>query len=626
LVHPNGSVEVGLAGAATGDVEGVVDSRPVTDVVLEREFKETLTQRRFEQPNGKVAEEGCDVGPDDAEAGVTEILRQRRSVQLVVEVLPLAMIGDGIVDPGIGNRFDDRIGRELRRLLPEDPGVGIRSDDRIGRELRRLLPEDPGVGNRSEGRDPTIELAEKLGGYYQKILESVIDPTVSVEKLESVTDPTIESPLTVNPPVRGTIVGAEVTLLVGVTELRGVVPDAWQEAPTHKLRQASPEHEAADDVDALIVAGIDNTVLDDDVLIDGAVFVRETVQPAKFKQAFTQRSSVHVVVDAGAVRIVDRGLELPVRLGLEVAKIGDDGPGDVVPSPETLLVKDTVHPNPRFRQALTQRRSVQVAVITGVVVGFEVAGVVLVNCVNPDGDAVMLRPKLDVPAPVEAVELLRLGFGTQVGPIHRLRQSTPEHEGVGVKRVLVVPEFDNTLDETVGIATVDGMKADPEDMMVGDVPERADDNVDKDAVETKTGVLIVRLLVVLPKAVGLVTVLVGMMVEQPSPEQRVTHVTPLQDVVIENDKLGPLERTNVEEVNGVVRALKIVTVGLLKMVGDVVANGVVLDATVEIVPVDIEDAKFDEIGLEGMEVDMVAADVGKIKDEMVCWVVVVVQV
>lgn len=58
LVHPNGSVEVGLAGAATGDVEGVVDNRPVTDVVLEREFKETLTQRRFEQPNGKVAEEG----------------------------------------------------------------------------------------------------------------------------------------------------------------------------------------------------------------------------------------------------------------------------------------------------------------------------------------------------------------------------------------------------------------------------------------------------------------------------------------------------------------------------------------------------------------------------------------
>lgn len=58
LVHPNGSVEVGLAGAATGDVEVVVDNRPVTDVVLERELKETLTQRRFEQPNGKVAEEG----------------------------------------------------------------------------------------------------------------------------------------------------------------------------------------------------------------------------------------------------------------------------------------------------------------------------------------------------------------------------------------------------------------------------------------------------------------------------------------------------------------------------------------------------------------------------------------
>lgn len=349
-------------------------------------------------------------------------------------------------------------------------------------------------------------------------------------------------------------------------ELRGTVPDAWQEAPTHKLRQASPEHEAADDVDALVVAGIDDTVLDEDVLIDGAVFVRETVQPPRFKQAFTQRSSVHVVVDAGAVRIVDRGLELPIKLGLEVAKIGDDGPEDVVPGPEALLVKDTVHPNPRFRQAFTQRRSVQVAVVTGVVVGFEVAEVVLVNCVNPDGNVAVLRPKLDVPVPVEAVELLRLGFGTQVGPIHRLRQSAPEHEGVGVKRVLVMPELDKSLDETVGIATVDGMKVDPEDMMVGDVPEKADDNVDKDVVETKTGVLIVRLLVVLPEVVGLVTVLVGVMLEQPSPEQRVTHVTPLQDVVIENGKLEALESTNVEEVNSVVRALEPVTALLVLVI------------------------------------------------------------
>ncbi|KAL8753243.1 MAG: hypothetical protein Q9199_005190 [Rusavskia elegans] len=661
LVHPNGSVEVGLAGAATGDVEGVVNNRPVTDVVLERESKETLTQRRFEQPNGKVAEEDSTIESVEKLGGcyqkVLESVKDP-TIELVEKSGGCYQIPELVIDPRVESieKLESIIDPTVESIEKLESVIDPKTESveklksvmdpktesveklksvmdpktESVEKLKSVMdPKTESVEKLKSVIDPKTESVEKLGGYYQKILESVIDPTVSVEKLESVTDPTIELVKKLGGCYQKWLdrtiflrtIGLSMKQIHHRVELRGVVPDAWQEGPTHKLRQASPEHEAAEDVDALVVAGIDDTVLDNDVLIDGAVFVRETVQPPRFKQAFTQRSSVHVVVDAGAVWIVDRGLELPVRLGLEVAKIGDDGLEGVVPGPEALLVKDTVHPNPRFRQAFTQRRSVQVAVVTGVVVGFEVPEVILVNCVNPDSDAVVPRPQLDVPVPVEAVELLRLGFGTHVGPIHRLRQSAPEHEGVGVKRVLVVPQLDNTLDETVGIATVDGMKADPEDMMAGDVPERADDNVDKDAVETKTGVLIVRLLVVLPKAVGLVTVLVGMMVEQPSPEQRVTHVTPLQDVVIENDKLGPLERTNVEEVNGVVRALKFVTVGLLKMV-----DGGVLDAKVEIVPVDIEDAKFDEMGLEEMEVDMVAADVGKIKDEMVCWVVVVVQV
>lgn len=343
------------------------------------------------------------------------------------------------------------------------------------------------------------------------------------------------------------------------------------------------------------------------------------MQPARFKQAFTQSSSLHVVVDAGAVRTVDG------RLGLELLAVDVACPCEVeglVPDPEPLFVKGTVHPSPRFRQAFTHKRSVQVAVVLGpFVVGSDVAEAVLGDCVDRDNGVVMGKnPDLLVGRVVDAPPsaLLGLGFGTQVGPTHRLRQSAPEHEGVGVKRLLVVLETDDMLDESVRLATVDGLKVNPEVMMVGNVPEDADDSVDKDVVDTDAGVLVVRLLIKLPEFVGFVTVLVGLMVEQPSSVQRVTHAAPSQDVVIENDKLVD---------------------------GSNVADNEALSIPVELVPgrvdtiappfelVDIADTCGVE-GLEGTEdnevageeVDKPVAEAGKFKDEMVGRVVVVVQV
>lgn len=472
------------------------------------------------------------------------------------------------------------------------------------------------------------------------------------------------------------------TLLVGV---RGVVPDIWQEAPTHKLRQASPEHEAVDGVGALVAAG--------------AAFGRETVQPARFKQAFTQRSSVHVAVDTGAVGIIDGrpklpveigfevdkigddGPKLPIRLGFEVARIGDDGLEDVelarvfgretvqparfkqaftqstslhvvvdagavgmidgrlglelltvdsacpceveglVPDPEPLFVKDTVQPSPRFRQAFTHKRSVQVVVVLGpFVVGSDVAEAVLGDCVNPDNGVVMGRnPDVVVGRVVDGPsELLGLGVGTQVGPTHRLRQSAPEYEGVGVKGLLVVLEIDDMLDESVRLATVDGLKVNPEDMMVGNVPEIADDSVDKDIVDTDTGVLVVRLLIKIPEFVGLVTVLVGLMVKQPCPVQRVTHAAPSQEVVIENDKL--VDGSNVAGNE----ALSI-PVELVPGRVDTIAPPFELVDTADVCGVEgLEGSKDNEVAEE--EVDTLVAEVGNIKDEMVGRVVVVVQV
>ena len=193
------------------------------------------------------------------------------------------------------------------------------------------------------------------------------------------------------------MVGVEAILLVDVRELRVLVPVAWQVVPIHTLAQASPEHEAVAGVDALVVAGIGGTLLDEDIPIDGAVFARETVHPPRFRQTFTQRRSVQVVVVAGAVRLVDTGIGVPVKVGFEVTNTGNDTLDDIVvlatlfrlvlpdaallvavvncnseledmvPGCSVLLeagivlVNETVQPS-RFKQTLTHSKSVHVVV------------------------------------------------------------------------------------------------------------------------------------------------------------------------------------------------------------------------------------------------------------------------
>ncbi|KAL8838424.1 MAG: hypothetical protein Q9176_005093 [Flavoplaca citrina] len=126
------------------------------------------------------------------------------------------------------------------------------------------------------------------------------------------------------------------------------------------------------EAEAVVVAGIDGVVIDEEAPIKDTVLVRETVQPRRFRQTFTQRTSVHVVVDADAVRLVDGALGLPVKEGLETAGIDEDWLGnnveeDATPGCRALLkedgvpVKETVQPR-RFRQTLTHRTSVQVVV------------------------------------------------------------------------------------------------------------------------------------------------------------------------------------------------------------------------------------------------------------------------
>ncbi|KAL8904728.1 MAG: hypothetical protein Q9171_006941 [Xanthocarpia ochracea] len=193
------------------------------------------------------------------------------------------------------------------------------------------------------------------------------------------------------------MVGVEVILLVDVRELRVLVLVAWQVVPIHTLAQASPEHEAVAGVDALVVAGIGGTPLDEDIPIAGAVFVRETVHPPRFRQTFTQRRSVQVVVVAGAARLVDIGTRVPVKAGFEVTNSDNDTLDDIVVLPMlfrlvlpdavllvavvdsnreledmlpgcsvlleavVVLVNETVQPS-RFKQALTHSNSVQVVV------------------------------------------------------------------------------------------------------------------------------------------------------------------------------------------------------------------------------------------------------------------------
>ncbi|KAL8767758.1 MAG: hypothetical protein Q9209_005844 [Squamulea sp. 1 TL-2023] len=244
------------------------------------------------------------------------------------------------------------------------------------------------------------------------------------------------------------------------------------------------------------------------------------------------------------------------------------------------------------------------------------------------------------------VGLVVLALGIQLGPIHELRQSAPEHEGVGVKGVFIVLAAEEMLEDVttedvklvklvvavqlvpmqtlkhngpeqdgvsvLAVAMPDVMEPDPEDVIIGDVangdvvaagldvhvgpiqrlkhsaPEQEDVGVPKlemldvleldpadvmvDNVEDAlvTGivdkVLLVKLLIVVPGIVGLVTVL-GVVDEHPAPTQIDTHNAPLQDVVKEDDKLDTLEVIDVEVGGSVVRVLGPVIVLLFVEVG-----------------------------------------------------------
>ncbi|KAL9627607.1 MAG: hypothetical protein Q9204_006450 [Flavoplaca sp. TL-2023a] len=504
----------------------------------------------------------------------------------------------------------------------------------------------PSTTSDDEVVDPDVDV--KIGGKadeeIMELLSEVAEPDDGPTDDWTIDDP---DPLSPNSPARGTIVGVAGIPLVEIAELRVVVGEA----------------------EAVVVAGIDGVMIDEEALMEDTVFVRETVQPRRFRQTFTQRMSVHVVVDAGAARLVDSALGLPVKEGLEIAGLDEDWLGDnveedatpdcralleedvvpvketvqprrfrqtlthrtsvqvvveanpgelvpaelrksvtgglvvaeiadvvlnvkevlgndrvhlvprpkqtfahrrsvhvvvnipeelevvalvnpvtggeliadnvpdedsndgvvpgVVPGPETLVVKDMVHAVPRFRHASTHRKSVQVAVVTGLVVaGFDVAKVVLGDDIDPNDEVWVAKPEVLNKVEDVTVKLIWLGFGIQVGPRHRLRQSKPEQEGVG----------DN------------GMFVMLEDVMVGDVLETVDNAVGDIAVDPKFNVLVSRLLVVLAETDGVdVKMLVGVAVEQPGPTQTDTHSAPLQDVVNNEDRLVILVDAGAEE-------------------------------------------------------------------------------
>ena len=165
------------------------------------------------------------------------------------------------------------------------------------------------------------------------------------------------------------------------------------------------------------------------------------------------------------------------------------------------------------------------------------------------------------------VELLWLGFGTHVGPRHRLRHIKPEQEGVG----------DN------------GMFVMLEDVMVVDVLETVDNAVGEIAVDPKFNVLVSRLLIVLAETDGVdVKMLVGVAVEQPGPRQTDIHRMPLQDVVNDEDRLVVSVNAEAEKLESVVSAPEPVN-ALLMLIEEVVRDG-----TSEVT--DKPDEEADELG------------------------------
>ncbi|KAL8731501.1 MAG: hypothetical protein Q9166_003347 [cf. Caloplaca sp. 2 TL-2023] len=110
LEQPKGRlVVVGLRGFEVASVEKGVTDDPGIEVEDANELKETLTQRRLEQPKGRlvVGLEKVELGFDVV--GVTDRLRQTRSVHLVLVAPGLVVKEDEVPDWKVNGSVDDRV-------------------------------------------------------------------------------------------------------------------------------------------------------------------------------------------------------------------------------------------------------------------------------------------------------------------------------------------------------------------------------------------------------------------------------------------------------------------------------------------------------------------------------------
>ncbi|KAL8782326.1 MAG: hypothetical protein Q9213_005487 [Squamulea squamosa] len=194
-------------------------------------------------------------------------------------------------------------------------------------------------------------------------------------------------------------------------------------------------------------------------------------------------------------------------------------------------------------------------------------------------DVMELDPKDVVVSDVANGDVVGAGLDVHVDPTQRLKQSAPEQEDVVVPKLpmLDVMELDPA-DVIVGNVAVGDVTVVRLDVQVGpvhmpwhrapeqEVLERADDVVDVVATGTVDELLLVKLLIILPGIVGLVTVL-DVVDEHPGPIQIETHNAPLQDVVKEYDELAALDVIDVEAGGSVIRVLGPVVVLLVVEVG-----------------------------------------------------------
>ncbi|KAI4289781.1 MAG: hypothetical protein L6R35_000947 [Caloplaca aegaea] len=232
-----------------------------------------------------------------------------------------------------------------------------------------------------------------------------------------------------------------------VAELEGVRVDSvdGQPEPTHRLIQAIPVHEEAGEFESVVVAGSGRSVLEIDREPDDRVgLVKDTVQAVpRPKHWLTQKRSAQVI-EAGARKVVKVGCPVVV------CAVANAEAGEVIeieiPLEEAVLDRTTAQPAPRFKQASTHRRFVQVevgAAVAPVVVGPDVSELVAV--VDNDGAPSLRVYRVVVPgdsvAEVDRLVTVDVADPLQFGPTQRLRHACPEQEdadGIETERPVIV--------------------------------------------------------------------------------------------------------------------------------------------------------------------------------------------